>query len=533
MRGGRFRLGLAALLALFAAGCTRPPHRADNDVRFVLYSDVSSLSLIGNTDQNAAQIASLISDGLVAYDAQTRYVPMVARSWEISPDGRSVTFRLRDGVRWHDGTRVTSRDVAFTADKIRDPATQARSWISQFSEIDRIDTPDDGTVVVHYRSAFADALDPWRVPLLPEHIASKDPDFLAGAFANHPVGCGPLRFVSRIPGQSIVLQAFDDYWGGRPALDHLVFRIISSERTGYEALLLGEVDLMGVTSDIWRQSLGSAAAARLRRFVYYRLSAWKIDWNQDGSNPFFGDVRVRRAMILALDRKRFASTVAAGLARPGIGSYAPESPWSNPAIGPLPFDPAESARLLDEAGWRRGAGGVRAKNGTSLAFTMLLPAGPQEIADRTAVWMQQSLADMGVAMTIEKLEWNAFRERRARHAFQALMSSLSFDATPDQFELFHSSARNGGYNFGGFSDPDVDRLLESGRRTLDPDARRAIYFELQQRLHELEPVSFLFQFAQPVLHDPDLEGVAASPVGLLQFAPGPRAWRWSDARARR
>ena len=524
-------LAVAAALALGACAGS-PPHK-DNDARVAIYSNPSSLSLVGNTDLNSSQLASVISDGLVAYDAKGDYVPMVARAWELSPDGKTLTFHLRDGVLWHDGLRVTSRDVAYTVAKVKDPATQARSWVSQFTNVAEIETPDDLTVVVHYATTHADALEPWRVPLVPEHVASKDANFLDGDFAHHPIGCGPFRFVSYNPGQSIFLAAFDRYWGGRPALDRVIVKVISNERTAYESLLLRELDLLVVTPDLWRDAQTTPAAARLARFVYYRLNAWKIDWNQDGATPYFKDKRVRRALVLALDRKRFSETVVAGLARPGVSSYPPESPWTDPTIVALPFDPAQSARLLDEAGWRApSTGGIREKDGTPLTFTLIFPAGAQEIADRIAAWMQQSLAEVGVDMKIEKLKWEAFQKRRKTHVFEAAMVSTMFDMTPDRFDLYHSTANVDGFNFGSFSDAEVDRLLAEGRATVDPGARRAIYDRLQKRLDDLQPIAFLLQLAQPVLHDPDLKGIVSSPVGLYEFAPGLRAWHWSSARGR-
>ena len=524
---------LATAAALVLCACAGSPPHQDNDVRVALYSEPSSLSLIGNTDLTSSNIASVISDGLVAYDAKGDYVPMVARAWELSPDGKTLTFHLRDGVLWHDGTSVTSRDVAYTVAKVREPATQARSWVSQFTNVAELETPDDLTVVVHYATAYADALEPWRIPLVPEHVAAKDANYLGGAFAHHPVGCGPFRFVSYDAGQSVVLEAFDRYWGGRPGIDGLVFKIISSERTAYESLLLGELDELAVTPDLWREALTAPAAARLERFVYYGFRAWKIDWNQNDTTPFFHDKRVRRALLLALDRKRFGETVSAGLARPGVSSYAPESAWTDPSITAIPFDPAESARLLDEAGWRKPAsGGFREKEGKPFAFTLLFTAGSQELSDRIAAWMQQSFAEVGIGMKIEKLGGEAFKQRRKTQQFDAAMGTIAFDWTPDRFDLYHSTAREGGFNYGGFSDAEVDRLVEAGRTTIDPAARLAIYYRLQHVVDDLQPMTFLFQFAQPVLHDRNLEGIVPSPVGLYQFAPGPRAWHWSDTHVR-
>jgi peptide/nickel transport system substrate-binding protein len=524
---------LAATIAAVAS-CAGPTSKKDNDVFVAIYAEPQSLTFVGNSDINSAQLASMMSDGLVGYDAKGDYVPLVARAWEISPDGKTVTFHLRDDVLWHDGAAITSRDVAYTVDKVRDPATQARSWVSQFANVASVDTPDDHTVVVHYAKAYGDTLEPWRVPLVPEHVASKDADFLNGAFSKHPIGCGPFRFASYDKGQRVVLDAFDRYWGGRPAIDRLVFKIVSSERTAYESLLLGQLDQLAVTPDLWRDSLTAPAAARLARFVYFGFRAWKIDWNQNESVPFFHDKRVRRALLYALDREQFVDAVAAGLARPGISSYPPESPWADPSITAIPFDPEESARLLDEAGWRRPpSGGLRQREGRPFTFTLLFTAGSQELSDRIAAWMQQSLAEVGVGMKIEKVGAEAFRQRRKSQDFQAAMGTLAFDATPDRFDLYHSTARDGGFNFGGFSDPETDRLLEEGRTTFDPAARKALYDRLQHRLDDLQPVAFLFQFAQPVLRDPNLLGVVPSVVGFYQFAPGPRAWHWSTAHVRR
>ena len=190
---------------------------------------------------------------------------------------------------WHDGERVTSRDVAYTVRKVLDPATKASSWVSSFANVASVETPDELTLVVHFTSVYADALEPWRVPLVPEHVASKDTDFLGGAFARHPIGCGPFRFVSHDPGQSVVLEAFDRYWGGRPALDRMIVKIVSAERTAYESLLMGELDLLAVTPDLWRDALTAPAAARLARFVYYSFRTWKIDWNQNQATPYFHD----------------------------------------------------------------------------------------------------------------------------------------------------------------------------------------------------------------------------------------------------
>lgn len=525
---------VGASLAL-ALACRAPSGRDDgfrtNTVRAHLTSEPQSLSLIGKTDYNSEVIALLISDGLVAYDASLEMRPVLATSWDLSADGRTVTFHLRKGVRWQDGRPLTARDVVFTIRKVLEPATEARNWRPHFESLASLEAVDDLTVRATYAEPSADFLEAWRIPIVPEHLASKDRDFLTGEFARRPIGCGPFRLARHEPGQLLVLEANPDYWAGPPAIERLSFRIVPSDRTTYEALLRGDLDLyVGVSPDLWRESAGSPRAAHLARFVYSRLSVWQVSWNLDGSNPFFTDPRVRRAMVLALDRERFARQATHGMAVPAATTYHPATPWADPGVRPWPYDPLESKRLLGEAGWTDSDGdGVRDREGAPFRFTLLLPASPQELADRIAVWTQQSLAAVGVRMEIEKLDPRAFFERRRAHAFQATMSSFVLTPSPDQFELYHSSAREGGMNYGGFSDPEVDRLLEEGRRTFERGRRKEIYFRLQRRLHELEPISCLFHWVSPVLHDSRLQGIERSAIGPYLVFPGPRRWRWAGS----
>lgn len=526
----RFRALLVATIALATAACgTRsagPP--SDGFVRAIQANDPQSLTLIGNTDRFAGDLGRLISDSLVDYDAAGRFVPRLARSWTLSADGRELEFVLREGARWHDGAPVTARDVAFTWDRVRDPATQARTWASQFAPIESVLVAGDHRVVVRYREAIAEPLEPWRVPLVPAHLAETGAAFLTGSFSRHPVGCGAYRFVRHEPGVEVVVEANPDYWDGAPANRGITFRILRDDRTSFEALLRGDVDVWVATPDFWREAQSSPRAGGLARFVNERQALWYLGFNVDGSNPFFDDARVRRAVTGALDRDRFAASVARGLARPPATSYLPGNPWRDPSLAARACDPDVSRALLAEAGWRDLDGdGVVERGGRAFSFSLLYASGNQEIADRIAAWIQRSLAEVGIAVRLERLEWQMLQQRRREGRFEAAMASWHLGISGDQWEIWHSTARANGLNYGGFRDAEVDALLERGRRERDPGARREIYATLQRRLFELEPIVPLFQFLQPVLHDARLHGVSGSPFGLYDFSPGARGWRWS------
>jgi len=531
MPGRRLLVGVA-LLSIAAAACVAPPDRDNlpSVVRAGLYAEPQSLSLLGKHDRSSGIVARLVTDSLVQYDARLDLQPMLATSWEISPDGRTVTFELRDGVRWHDGAPVTARDVVFTVEKSREPATEAKSFLAGFQDLVRVEALDDLTVRAEYSKSYADFMEAWTVPIIPEHLAGREPELLKSEFARHPVGCGPFRFVRYEPGQEIVFEANDDYWGGKPAIEGVTLQVIPDERTAYQALLRGDLHLLSVPPDIWAEAEASRDADRLGRLLFYRLTVWYIAWNQDGSHEAFTDPRVRRAMLLALDREPFAEKVLGGLGKAASTTYHPDSVWADPGIVPLPYDPEEASRLLDEAGWQDPDGdGIRERRGRPLELTLLTPASRQEISGRIAAWVQQSLAEIGVRMEIETLEFGAFLERRRSGQFDAVMASLTFTPIPDQYELYHTSATEDGFNFFSFSDPEVDRLLELGRQSFDRAEREAVYRDLQRRLEELQPMSCLFHFASPVLHDSRLRGLQPSPIDLWRITPGPRVWSWEES----
>ncbi len=527
-RAGLLFLALAALS--HGSGCERgaDPLGRPRTVRAQLTQAPASLSLIGKTDYNAEKVACQLTDSLVQYDPAMNLVPRVAESWEFSPDGRTLTFRLRDGVRWHDGRTVVADDVVFTVEQVRDPAVESPTWAALFSDLTALEAPDGRTVLARYRVATPDVLEGWRVPLIPRHLAESGAQLLTGAFNQRPVGCGPFRFVRQVEGEEIVLEANDDYWDGRPLIDRLVLRIFPDERTAFQALFTGDLDVMVGTPALLRQARESARANSLESFVYSRTSVWLLRFNQDGTNPFFVDARVRRALILALDRQQFVDEMLDGLGRVAATTYHPDLPWTDRAVEPLPYDPMSAGRLLDEAGWRRPApAALRERGGRPFRFTLLFVASTQPIAEQTAAWLQQSWAEIGIAVEIEKLEWNHYRDRRNGGQFQAAMDGLSSTGIPDQYELYHSGMRREGVNYMAFADPLVDRLLEEGRTTFDPALRRPIYFRLQRRLLELQPVGCLFHFATPVLHDRRLRGIEPSPLDFWRTTRGPRVWSWA------
>jgi len=530
-------LALLSALLLFLAGCAGDreepgsisPRDEPVSVRALLNNDPPSLSLIGKTDRNVNKLAVQITDSLVQYDSQLNYVPRLAKSWSFSEDRRTLTFKLRPGVRWHDGREFTSADVALTLELVRRPEVENRTYAPLFEDLESVRTPDPLTVEVRFKRADPEILDGFRVPIVPAHRIDADGDVLTGEYSRHPIGCGPFRFVSYRPGEKIVLEANDDYWDGRPFIDRLVFTIYPEHATAYQALRTGDLDTMTAVPELYRQALEEDADDRLAGLVYYRLQVWQVVWNVEAADGRFGDARVRRAMTLALDREAFNRSVLHGLARVSATIYQQELPWHDPDLSPLPYDADAARDLLEQAGWRDEDGdGVRERAGRKLEFTLMIYAASQKINDHMAAWLQQSWAEIGASVEIEKLEWRQFRARRVAHQFDAAMGGVSLTTNPDLAPLYRSSSTDQ-MNYGRFADDEVDRLLDRSRSTFDPVARQEAVRELERRLFDLQPAAWLFNFPTPLLHDRRLQGIHPSPVSHWTTSEGPRLWRWVES----
>ena len=527
---GPLSLVAATVLALHALACSQagtPQQRHGGRFVFPLPIEPATLNFVSGSDQISVLVERLVADSLVDHDASMRVVPRLASSWDFSADGRTLIFHLRDGVKFHDGAACTSDDVVYTWERIMDPASRAVGRVDALLPVEKVEAPDPLTVRVTYREPYAPALRGWEFPILPAHVY-RGADF-ANAPANRaPIGTGPFRFVSWEAGRRIVLAANPDYWAGPPGLDHFEFAIIPSPDTAWQALLAGEVDYARAP-----QSLAASLVSdpdfprRFREVRYVPLFFYYIAWRGDGSNPFFADVRVRRALGMALDREGYVRSVLHGLGEVTTSPFHALLPPAEPPAAQAEADPLTAAGdLLDAAGWRRASsGGPRRRGGTPFRFTLLIFAGGEDHVQFAQV-AQENLRRLGVEMLIERLDWQALWSRLKSGGFQAALSGFVPGADPDSlYSLLHSSQVEGGQNYAAFRDPDTDAWLAAARRTLDDGERRAIYRRIEARIAETQPYAFLFAPAVVAGVNARFEGAEASPQGILGFMPGAFALR--------
>jgi peptide/nickel transport system substrate-binding protein len=568
MHGSRWRSALVPFLVVYFAilsGCSSeksgappPPTQVSPLQRSVAYlpgyenktpedggrfvralpADVVTLNPVIASDQVSFLVYKWIFDPLIDMDGEMRPVGVLAESWDNSPDNLSTTFHLRKGVRWQDGEPFGADDVIFTYDAAMDPQVDAINKRPSFDAVASVEKVDDLTVRVRWREPYSPGLAAWVFYIMPKHVY----DYAKGngnAFNTNPknatpIGTGPYRFEEWRRGDQVVLKANEDYFAGRPHLDELVFKIIPQDQTQIAAYQTGQLDMTSLSAEQWSQAKGDQAfMAGASVFEYYSRQFFFIGWNMDGSNPFFTDARVRRAMTYAMNRQGVLDKILQGHGVVCTGPFYPNGWEYNRSITAYPFDPAKASELLDEAGWKDTDGdGVRDKNGTRLAFECLVPAQ----VDMFARWLevfQQDLKRVGVDMSIRKIEWSVFLDRTGRHKFQAYLTGWSLGDDPDPFQLLHSSqgkmlpsGMGSGQNDFSYSNPEVDRLIEAQQRTFDRTERQRDLWKIHELVAEDQPCTFLFMGSQIAAVRNRYQDVRVSRAGYGLFSWYPSVTQW-------
>lgn len=473
----------AMVLLLPACG---PAPRDDRSIAIALESAPLTLDPRDTTNTDTAHVQQLIFNTLVTKGPDYDFAPELALSWQASSDLLEYTFRLRPGVRFHDGHELTGRDVAHTFNSL---VAGGYGKSPAFSALDRVEVDDPLTVRFVCRRPNPGLL----VDLVAVGIVAES---AGGETGRAPIGTGPFRAPHRYAGEGdLRLEAFDGYFGGRPAIDGLDLRVIPDAATRGAAIAAGEVDLTvnpGLAPDAIARFGGKAGQVRVVagpgggvQFVVLNTEARGL-----------ADVRVRHALALGLDRASIVEALAGGRARIAASPLPPDH-WAVDGAAPVAYDPGAARRLVEEA----GAVGARVE-------LMVLPS----TADRDlAAVLQEAWRALGVEVEVVPVERAVFLERLAKGDFAAALHRFTGG---NQFTAifkgaFHSRSIHAGargeLNFARLSDPQLDRMIDEADLTGDRAARIRLYGEIQRRVAELAPWILLWH--------PDTVAVAGPRVG--------------------
>jgi len=521
---------MALLFSVITAGCSRTenaavptpsaasvsssavPATGDSLIEGTI-GEASTLIPLLASDASSHAVAGQVYNGLIKYDKNLQIVGDLAETFDISPDGLTITFHLRHGVTWHDGARFTAKDVLYTYQVTIDPKTPT-AYAEDFKQVKSINAPDAFTIRVTYREPFAPALASWGMNILPAHLLEGQ-DITKSPLARKPVGTGPYRFKEWVSGQKIVLEANNDYFEGRPYIDRFIYRIIPDTSTMYMELKAGAIDLMNLSPVQYaRQTKSTSFTSRFNKYRYPSSSYLYMGYNL--RHPLFGDKRVRQAMTAAINKDELIQGVLFGMGQKAHGPIVPGRWAYNPAVKDIGYNPKHAAKLLAEAGWKeKNSEGILVKDGKPFKFTILTNQGNQQRL-MTAQIVQQRLRQVGIDVKIRIVEWAAFlKEFVNKGNFEVVMLAWSISQDPDMYDIWHSSKNKPGeLNFIGFNSPEVDRLLIEGRNTFDTEKRKRAYFRIQEILADEQPYTFLYvPDALPVVSS-RIRGVEPAPAGI-------------------
>ncbi len=532
-------LAVAVLAALALAACSKvgtAPGAAQNrnpwthPGRFI-YSeseDAKSLDPMLASSTASGDLSMYLFSYAVRYDAKARPVPDALReiptieNGDVSRDGLTLKYKLRPNVFFHDGVRLTCRDLAFSWKAAMNPANNNITH-DGYRDIKSIDCTDPLVAVIHMQRVYAPFLQQlWgvnsNVPILPAHILASVNDskgsFNTAPYQAAPIGSGPFKFVRWDRGSQVVLKAYDRYFLGRPKLSTVIYRILPSDSTTVAQIKTHEIDMAArLGNNVWPQArnVSGTVALAAPSFEFDH-----VDFNL--RRPIFADVRVRRALEMALNRKEILDKIAHGN---GDLANTPVSPvlsnFSNPHIARFPYDLGKARAMLDAAGWKVGSDGIRVKNKQRFAFTY--GTQTESVTGRAIqAFVQRAWHDVGAAVTVKNQPTAQFFANTADGVLQGGnydVAGFAWTAAADPDDSPIYSARNlapKGQNALFWNDPVATKAMDDGLATVDPAKRKAASWKEQERFALDVPSIILWFRREPYIYNSDLKGFTVSPV---------------------
>lgn len=504
--------------AVLPAPASSPPDAVPKGGRLViaLNSTPAHLNPALHSGTLTDFVGSQIFAGLIRCDRQGRPHPYLAESWEFSNTGKTLTLHLRRNALFHDGTPITSADAAFSLETVR----AHHPFVPMLSSVKSVETPDPHTVVIrlhHHHPALLQILTPTLTPILPRHIYGDGREL-----ATHPanwqaVGSGPFRLVSVKPDKRIELKRFDDFFlPGRPYLDALSFELFPGPDEIPMAMESGDVHLTGF----------SPLAAHHEQLARQKhLGVTTDGLNGIGAMLWLGfnirrmpfrDHRVRKAFALAIDRDFIAERILRAGAVPMDGPLIPGSPFYIPSEEPVTPDIAEANRLLDAAGFKRNRSGKR------MTVQVDYPPNAGALARPLITYLRHRLSrTVGVDLRIrENTDFKDWAKHIATNNFQMNLDIVFTWADPviGVHRTYHSTNIRRGVtwsNTSGYSNPEVDRILDAAAREPDVSRRKEFYARFQKIVRHDQPIVWLATMPYATVFDRRLRGLNESLWGLL------------------
>jgi peptide/nickel transport system substrate-binding protein len=455
-----------------------------------------------STDANSVRVGHLIYNSLLRSDERSRLRPELAREWRMLGD-RTYVFNLRNDVKFHDGRPLTAADVKFTYESIlnSEALSPKRGLLTPLRVIE-LTGPHQ--VRFHLNAPHAPFIEQFTVGIVPAGSP-----IAAGAKHRPPPGSGPFRLQALESGERVTLSANPDYWGGRPLLDGVVFKIVPDAMVRVLEFQQGTIDLMqnDLEPDMlpWLGS-NTDADIELQQGTTFQYIGINL------AHPILRRQAVRQAIACAIDRTTITRHLLKNIVTEATGLLSPHNWAYNGDVRHWAYDPARAKRLLDQAGYPDPDG-----DGPLPRFRLSFKTTNIDLRRRIAEAFKEQLMQVGIELELRSYEWGTFFNDIKRGNFHLYSLAWVGIEDPDAYyQIFHSAAvPPNGDNRGRYQNPDVDRLVERGRATLDTSERQRIYAQVQQLLAEDLPYIPLWWWKNVIVKKPAVRGFVAYPDGDL------------------
>ncbi len=441
---------------------------------------------------------------LVKYERRggaIQVVPDLAESWTANSSLTEYTFKLRPGVRWHDGRPLTAEDVKFTVDAQLNPKVNAAlaGTVSSIAET-RVVDPTTVKFVLKYPYASLPVVLGYNIAIVPKHLLDGQDLNQPIQFIQHPVGSGPFKFKAFVRDSHLEVEANPDYYGGAPLLDGIVFKVIPDGNARLAQVKAGEIDFTVIDPPQLGalQGVSTIEVRRAPQVNYYFIA---INHEQ----PKFADVRVRQALTYAIDRQAIVRNI---LKRDGRVATGPISPllgaYYNPNVETYPYSPEKAQGLLAEAGWKRGPDGILT-NGRGEKFTLLFN-GPKgyPVLEQVLTYAQQQYQKLGFAVTLDIVDWPVHLDKYHSGQYDLLTEWWITPPDADLYAHYYSKSPD---NWWRYKNAALDRMLIKARSEPDQQKRIALYHEIQTMIAKDVPLVYLY-------YPPELQAVSTRTRGL-------------------
>ncbi|HOA07253.1 MAG TPA: peptide-binding protein [Spirochaetota bacterium] len=511
----KFYQCLICLLCLAMASACSNADRNPDDFVVQISADPDTMNPILSQDSISSSIASYMFDSLLDRDKDTlEMIPELAERYEISRDGLVYRYYLRKDAKWSDGSPFTADDVVFSFQTIMSPKTACAHLKVYYADIKSVKAVTPHIVEYVFSKRYFKALEvSSSMPVLSRKQFGDGADFNTHKENRLPMGTGPYLLKRWDTGRRLVLVRNPYYYGEKPPFSEIIFKIIPDNSIAFQLLKKGEVDIINLRPIQWKRQTDSEKFNKnFYKIKYFQPNYRYIAWNH--KKDFFADKEMRKALTMLINRQQIIDKLLFGQAVEVTASFYVKGPDYDSSLQPYPYDPEKAKKIFESKGWKDTDGdGILDKNGKKFSFSFMY-AAHSKMSERFATIMKEDFKKSGIEVGIERLEWGSFLKRVDERNFDALILGWSMPFESDLYQVWHSSQIKDGSNHISYSNPELDRLIETVRLELDYKKRTEIYRKIHRIMYEDQPYTFLFCEATLVVLSRRFDNVKVHKTGL-------------------